>query len=385
MNVSQSSASPPTASAVIDEAYDHRLRAAREVKRAGGRVAGFVSTAVPIELISAAGLYPVMITGDCRGSTDLADQWMEALFDPMARAIFQSALSGELEFLDVLIIPRSADSFLRLYLYLREVERLNLCQRLPRIVLFDLLQTQSPTSLRHNRDQLQRLRETLQSITGRPLADEALRSAIADSNRNREALRSLLSRRSALNLSGAFVLKAIATRYLLPVNLHTELLQQILNGPAIAAESVRPRVIVAGNAQDNSACHELLDARGLKVVGDYHWLGDSCCAHDVEVIDDPWLAVAEHYHRHSLTSRRYPHPATELVAHAQHHRAQAVVFYLFEAEEALTWDTPNQVQALAAVGIEALVLNDQPYVVDAATVVEQIDRLTTHLSESKSL
>src|SRR5262245_9530103 len=105
----------------LEFSYGHRLDAARAAANSGQKVVGFVSTAVPIEVIAAAGMYPVMVTGNCQGSTALADEWMENMFDPMARAVFQSVLAGELAFLDVLIIPRSADSFLRLYLYLREV------------------------------------------------------------------------------------------------------------------------------------------------------------------------------------------------------------------------------------------------------------------------
>ncbi|HTE40573.1 MAG TPA: 2-hydroxyacyl-CoA dehydratase family protein [Steroidobacteraceae bacterium] len=377
------SQSPSSAAATIEEAYADRLRTAHELKRAGGLVAGFVSTAAPIELIAAAGFHPVMITGDCRGSTELADEWMESLFDPMARAIFQAALSGELEFLDVLIIPRSADSFLRLYLYLREVERLDLCKRLPRVVLYDLLQTQSATSLRHNLDQLRKIGETLKDISGRAVTDDALRIAISDSNRNRQALRSVVNQRSELRLSGAFALKAVTTRFLLPINLHTELLQLLSSKTTTQPKPGGPRIVVAGNAQDNTALHELLDSRGFDIVGNYHWLGDSVSQHDIESSGDPWLAVAEHYHRHSLTSRRFPHLPEELVAHARHRNAQGVLFYLFEPEEALTWDTPNQVTALTAAGMPSLVLNEQPYVVEPTpSLLSELDNFSLRLGSS---
>jgi len=353
--------------AAIESAYVDRLSAARSFKSAGDKVAGFVSTAVPIEVIAAAGMYPVMITGECRGSTALADQWMEDMFDPMARAIFQSALAGELAFLDVLIIPRSADSFLRLYLYLREVERLGICKKLPRIVLYDLLQTPWLSSSHHNVAQLQKLRALLREIAGRDVGDDALRAAAATSNENRRLLRELLERRRSTDIDGSLVLEAITTRYFLPLDKHNALLQSLLRATQAAPPSNKPRVVVAGNAQDNPQLHQLLETHGLHIVGDYHWLGDSCCEHDIEIQGgDPWLAVSEYYHLHSLSSRRFPHPPAEIVAHAKRCNAQGVVFYLFEPEEALTWDSPNQVRALAQAGVESLVLENQPYLIESS-------------------
>jgi crotonobetainyl-CoA:carnitine CoA-transferase CaiB-like acyl-CoA transferase/benzoyl-CoA reductase/2-hydroxyglutaryl-CoA dehydratase subunit BcrC/BadD/HgdB len=365
-----------TSSAIsaIEHAYLNRLDAARRYKSAGGRVAGFVSTAVPIEVIVAAGMYPVMITGHCRGDTSLADEWMEDMFDPMARAIFQSALAGELAFLDVLIIPRSADSFLRLYLYLREIERLGICKQLPRIVLYDLLQTSWESSAHHNISQLQKLRTLLHETTGFDATDVALRSAIATSNENRRLLRELLSRRRHVDVSGSLVLKAITTRYLLPFDQHNRLLQSLLSEISTISSNDKPRVVVAGNAQDNTELHRLLDDQGLHIVGDYHWLGDSCCEHDIESTDsDPWLTVSEYYHHHSLSSRRFPHTPEEIVAHAKRCNAQGVVFFLFEPEEALTWDSPNQIRALAHAKIESLVFENQPYVIDAS--VENVAKI----------
>jgi benzoyl-CoA reductase/2-hydroxyglutaryl-CoA dehydratase subunit BcrC/BadD/HgdB len=367
----------------FDHAYTHRLHGARQFKAAGGKVAGFVSTAVPTELIAASGMYPVMITGDCYGSTALADEWMEDMFDPMARAIFQAALAGELEFLDVLIIPRSADSFLRLYLYLREIERLGVSKHLPRIVLYDLLQTPWLSSSQHNVAQLQKLRAMLSEIAGNSATDTALRTAIDAGNQNRALLRELLHRRRNSPISGTLILKAITTRYLLPIEQHSALLQTLLNDIPATSVSDKPRIIVAGNAQDNPALHQLLDAHGFHIVGDYHWLGDSCCEHDIQISNDgdPWLAVSEYYHLHSLTSRRFPHSPNEIVEHAQRCNAQGAVFYLFEPEEALTWDSPNQVHALASVGIESLVLENQPYVIaQSAEIAATLDAFAKHLA-----
>lgn len=47
-------------------AYANRFEAARAWQRNSGKVVGYISTAVPRELISAAGMLPLLITGDPR-------------------------------------------------------------------------------------------------------------------------------------------------------------------------------------------------------------------------------------------------------------------------------------------------------------------------------
>jgi hypothetical protein len=50
-----------------------------------------------------------------------------------------------------------------------------------------------------------------------------------------------------------------------------------------------------------------------------------------------------------------------LVAFAKSKAVKGVVFFLFEAEEALSWDVPGQSRALEKSGLPTLVLGDQPY------------------------
>jgi benzoyl-CoA reductase/2-hydroxyglutaryl-CoA dehydratase subunit BcrC/BadD/HgdB len=339
-------------------AYDHPLEAALAHKQTGGKVIGYVSTAIPSELIAASGALPVLIRGDVNRATTLADEWMEEQFDPMARSIFDMALSGELQFLDLLIVPRVADSFMRLYLYLREVERLGLCQKLPKLMQFDFLQSQFRTSEEYNLARVKELRDELRKLCGRAITDEALQAAVAAANENRAILRELLLLRGEGKLGGSTVLQAIGARYALPLEEHTKLIREL--APTNTAKQ-RPRIVVAGNAQDNTSLYEYLETQELHIVGDYHWLGDNCCRFDIETKDDPLLALTEHYQKFSLTSRRYPQSSEELVQLAKAQEAQGVVFFLFSAEEALSWDVPNQVRALENAGVPTIVLDDQPY------------------------
>lgn len=344
-------------------AYSNRFDAARAWQRNGGKVVGYVSTAVPRELISAAGMLPLLITGDPHRGTALADEWMEEQFDPMARSIFDIALAGELEFLDLLIVPRVADSFLRLYLYLREVERIGAAKRLPRIVLFDLLQTRQYSSGTYNQERLQELRGTLESLRGSAIDDDELRTAIDAGNAGRRLLGEVAGLRTSVTapVAGSLALKLIGAAHWLPTREHCDLLTQAMAKGLPESRQQGARIVVAGNAQDHAGLYELLESRGFSIVGDYHWLGDADHRREISVTGDPWLALIDHYHYYALTSRRFPHRPQELLEYAQSVHADGVIFYLFEQEEALTWDAPGQVSALEQAGIATLVLDNQAY------------------------
>jgi benzoyl-CoA reductase/2-hydroxyglutaryl-CoA dehydratase subunit BcrC/BadD/HgdB len=362
-------------------AYDHPFEAARAWKQAGGKVVGYVSTAVPRELIEAAGCFPLLIAGDVQRVTTRGDEWMEEQFDPMARSIFDMALVGELQFLDLLIVPRVADSFLRLYLYLREVERLGVAPQLPKIHLFDLLQTRHFSSGTYNRERLDELVATLGSIAGRAITTADLQAAMLEANEARRVRRSLanLRRESPSRVPGSLALKLHGACHFLHTPDYTKLLRSAL-GASVSEPLNGPRVVIAGNAQSSSDLHEILEARGFSIVGDYHWLGDTSLE-DIVSSEDPLLALTDHYHSDVLTSRRFPHEPHEIVEFARQAGANGVVFYLYEQEEALTWDCPHQVRALDQAGIASLVLENQPYrPQENPALAKQLDAFAARLS-----
>ena len=125
--------------APFTQAAGDRDAAARAFKAAGGKVIGYVGPTVPAELIAAAGAFPLRLAGEA-GATPLADRYMEELFDPVVRAVFETALAGRYDFLDAIVLARTSDSAQRLYYYLCEVRRLGEAQ-VPEPLLYDLLHT----------------------------------------------------------------------------------------------------------------------------------------------------------------------------------------------------------------------------------------------------
>ena len=105
----------------LRQAYRDREQAARAARDGGARVVGYFSNNVPEELILAAGLFPVRLTGDPADTTELGDRYMEEFCDGAIRSIFDRMLRGHFNFADLIIIPRTSESYLQLYYYLLEV------------------------------------------------------------------------------------------------------------------------------------------------------------------------------------------------------------------------------------------------------------------------
>src|SRR5512137_2877787 len=106
--------------------YQQRDLAAKEWKKKGGKVVGYFCDSVPEELILAAGFFPIRISGDPKGSTDLARKHVVPRFvmrEDFVHSMLNMILTGKYDYLDFLIIPHARDSIHRLYQLLAAMKK----------------------------------------------------------------------------------------------------------------------------------------------------------------------------------------------------------------------------------------------------------------------
>ncbi len=343
--------------------------AARAWKAGGGRVAGYLANTAPRELMAAAGFFPLQLSGVAGEPTPLADRYMEDLFDPMVRSVFQRLLAGHYDFLDVLVLPRTSDSVQRLYYYLSEMDRVG-AARLPEVRLLDLLHTPWSSSAAYNLARMGELRAALERLGGKPVADAALSAEIKAANSRRASLRRLAeARRTRPPSRGAEqALHAFSAYHHMAGADFDAAIAAALQAPPEAfpgAPRDGPRLVLSGSPLDNPALHRLVESLGAVVVGDHHPCGELMIGTDVAEAGDPMAALTEHYHRGVASSRTFPSRPGELVDFARAAGADGVVFYFLAEEEALTWEYPGQKRALEAAGIATLAFTMQPYRLDA--------------------
>lgn len=352
---------------IFRQVYGDREAPARAHKDAGGKVVGYISNNVPVELIQAAGLFPFRITGSPDEDTPLALQQMERFFDGDVLSMFDRILAGRFNFVDLLIIPRSAEVYLQLYYFILEAKRQDPSLDVPDIYLFDILHTPFRTTGIYNRGRVDALKSKLETISERTISDNDLLSAIEVMDANRAALSKLNTLRTgaSMRLSGSDMLRATGASMFMATAEHTELTHRFLatadNLPA--RPSGGPRLLVQGRPLDTARFYELVESTAAAVVAEDHSFGQWWFEDPVGTNGDPLARITRKYHLKSPSLRAFPMSAQNerLLRIAEQANVNGVVFYHDEWDDTLGWDYPTQRDLFSARNIPSVFLKKQSY------------------------
>ncbi len=345
-------------------AYCERDRAALEWKARGGQVAGCLGSDVPEEFLIAAGFLPIRVCGDPTLDADLADIYIERAFNPHIRSQFARILvQGAYRYLEHLVISSSSDALVRVFYYLRA-----LCQRepdlpIPDLYFFDLVHSHYRTSALYNRDRARAFQRVVESWCGQTITNDALTQAIAACNENRDLLHQLAALRApgAPRVSGVEALQIIGASMFLPRDEHSRLLRELLAQDRAPLPGVR--LFVTGSAQDHSQFYEVVESCGAVIVAEDHDWGNRHFEGKIDSTADPIDGIVDRYHLRSPSASRASISARvgALVEQVRAAGAQGVIVFIYQKDDAPSWDFPEQRVALKAMGIPVLLLDHQPY------------------------
>jgi benzoyl-CoA reductase/2-hydroxyglutaryl-CoA dehydratase subunit BcrC/BadD/HgdB len=327
---------------------------------AGRPVVAYLGQAVPVELILAAGAFPLAMRGDPLEDTPLAERFIDDDFDGELKSVYQRIVSGYYNGADLIVIPRSSNGYLYLYYFLLETRRMLPDHPFPEVVLFDVLNTPYWSTGQYVQGRVRALKEKLEQVCGRGIADAALRDAIAVTNGCRGALQALNGLRRAGRLPGADLLAAGAAVGCIGPQAAAGLALAIT--PQTEARSGM-RLMVKGAAQGDSGFYALAESLGALVVADDHATGEGSFEHLVDPVQDPVAALTEHYQLHVPGIRSFPQAAQDrrfmgIVAAAG---VEGVVFFHDEFDDTLGWDYPEQKRLLDERGIPSVFLQQQSW------------------------
>ncbi|GAB1263356.1 2-hydroxyacyl-CoA dehydratase subunit D [Aurantivibrio infirmus] len=356
----------------IQSIINDRRSQARKWKSKGGKVVGYLSNNIPLELIEAAGMMPFHLNGDPKQNTEHADEFMEPAFDPITRVIFDSLLKGDFEFVDLILLPRSNDAQQRLYYYICEIQRKHPHYKLPPVFLVDLLSSPRATTEKHNLLKFKEFLTFLESFTESVIDEQKISAAIKSYNLVRNQLREFNHYRADPNsaLSSLDAYHAYSATQCLTVEDLTQALTKIL---ATLEEKLKlktrddlevgtkKRFILAGNGVDHPDLHRFLDSLGATVAGDYHSYGNHFLVTQINEEIDPLEAITEHYYRDTKSSRSFNFDPEEIVRFAKQQNASGILFHYLKKEEAITWLYPKQQLAAKEHGLKVVMLPEQDY------------------------
>jgi len=308
-------------------------------------VVGITSNTVPWELIRAAGAFPVVINPGNEDHPDVGSFMEEDVFEKRIRALFGAAISGDLQHLSLLLIPRTSEQEYKLYLYLREVARQNPGRRIPPVYLYDLLHTRSSESYFYGLERTLHLKQRLEELTGQSIDNDALQQAIGESNSARRAIRSLLClRQPELRISGTEALSLIGPFFFIDRDKYARLAEQAVNRIAQRNPLSGKRVLITGASVNHRGLHRAVEMHGAVVVAEDDWWGSQCAGGDTDSGSKDLLkAIFEKYYLDTPSPRLFPFE----IADAWFQRASAggvdgVIFYLPPEDCVSGWDYPRR-------------------------------------------
>lgn len=343
--------------AQLKEVYDNRDAAAAAWRAQGKKVIGELGCDVPDEFIIAAGMLPVHVYADPEKELAETDKYLEYAFDPVVRAQFEKIVDGTYaDQIDALAISNSTDVIIRVYLYLRELHRVEPHKSVPPVEFIDWMFTRNRMHQVRNEFVLQLFRETVEKWAGRPITDEEIAEAGRICNADREALREIAALRRAdkPRITGSEALVIIGSAFFMERTAHTALVRQVAAEAASWPELDGPRVFVTGSGQEDTKLYEMLEAAGAVVVSEDHDWGDRYFDRNYNTDLAPIRATVDRYMLRQFSSKKafVSQRVKALDEEVNETGAQAVLFYTNIYEEAASWDYPSQRDSLEGRGIK---------------------------------
>jgi len=313
----------------------------------------------PEEIVLAAGAHPMRLFGQ---STSIirADAHIQAYSCSLVRSVFEDALSGELDFADVMVFPHSCDTMQRL----SDIWRLNMKNTVHLDLLFPV-HLKSEAAQDYLKAVLIRFQRELEETLNITITEHAVSEAISLMNRIRHALHSLyeIRSRTPLRISGSDLSYVVQGTMILDRNEAADLLEQL----AFSLEEIRPsaespgpkRILLSGGVCLHPDIHSIIEEQGGAVVWDDLCTGSRYFDTPVSEGPAPIDAIADRFisravcpAKHSGITRR----SEELSELVSKYNIDGVIFLFLKFCDPHGFDYPDLKTTFEEAGVPSLLL-----------------------------
>ncbi len=255
---------------------------------------GYFCSAMPVEMITAAGLFPFRVRATGSTGTELSDSYFSSINCSFPRHAFNMALNGDFDFLDGLVVFNSCDHVRRAYDHW--VHQL----KTPFVQILSLPKKTEAPQIEWFTDELRIFKERMQDFYRVEITDEKLQEAITQHNRSRRLLRDLYATRKADNppITGAEMLAVTVAGSAMPQDVYARLLDELVDETKgmEGHAGYRARLMLTGGLLDNPEYLETIEGQGGLIVADALCYGSRTLWKDVdENAADPLVALAQYY------------------------------------------------------------------------------------------
>jgi bcr-type benzoyl-CoA reductase subunit C len=230
-------------------------------------VFGWLCTYVPEEIIHAAGVLPVRITGYSQEmELDDGNAYLYINNCSFTRSCLQLAIRGEYDFLDGIVAGSTCDGVRRLLDLWRHYIR----RPFHHIITVPRKFTESAHLLYYQ--QVVLFKQKLEEFLGLQITDEALHHSIELYNEFRMLLKRLYDLRKLNNppITGAETIEVLNASFRMPKELFNKYLRQLLDELATSSNghTGRARLMITGSIMNNAEFIKSIEEQGGLVVAD---------------------------------------------------------------------------------------------------------------------
>jgi len=260
----------------------------------GGKVVGYLCSAMPTEMVTAAGLLTLRLRATGSTGTELSDSFFGTINCSFPRHVFNMALKGEFDFLDGLVLFNSCDHIRRIYdHWIRQIKT-------PFVKILSLPKKAEAAQVEFFRGELAHLKDDMQKHFDVEITDDKLKDAIRLHNETRRLLRALYELRKDDHppITGAETMAVTVAGTAIPKKRFNELLRELLSDikDAKGHMDYRARLMILGGELDDPDYIRIIEDQGALVVTDSLCFGSRLLWGEVdEEADDPLMALSQYY------------------------------------------------------------------------------------------
>ena len=339
--------------------YLDRDKAAKEWKMSGKKTVLTLGCDVPDEVIIAAGMLPLRVSGDWENGQPEADKYLEHSFGPVWRAMWEKIVNGKSAWLyDYIAISKSSDMLIRMFYYLREIKRFEPERPIAPLKFIDYeLILRNADSQRWNESETREFIQTVEGWTSQKITEEKLREASRICNDQRDALAAFSAlRKGDCRVTGTEALTVIGASLFMDKQRSTALIRELTeearSWPVVDAVPL----FFTGSVQENTEVYELIEELGGNVVSEDHDWGDRVFDRNVDTGIEPYRAITARYMYRFPSSERalVADRCRVLPARIQEVGARGLFVYMNFNDESYLLDYPDEKRILDKLGIPSV-------------------------------
>jgi benzoyl-CoA reductase/2-hydroxyglutaryl-CoA dehydratase subunit BcrC/BadD/HgdB len=266
----------------------------KDWKARGKRVIGYVGPGAPEEMIHAAKMLPLRVSGDNEPvPTDKVDAYLMPNVSTFARSVFQTVLDGKWDFLNGVVSSVTNEGSRRMH------DNWLAYKQRPYMDAIYLPLKQTEHAVDMYLADLEDWRNRISEFRGARIVDRDLRRSIEVYNRGRELMQQLyeLRKRERPPVTGAETLEVVKAAARLPREQFNQLLEQLLDEIKRTGREIKKgkRLMVIGSQLENSTWIEAIEALDAVVVTDELEAGTRYFWGTVDTKLPPMEALARYY------------------------------------------------------------------------------------------